>query len=71
MKNVTDTLHTLVELLERLSIQYAVMGGFAVRSHGVPRPTYDVDVTIILERERLPELFEHLRSQDFLGLQRN
>jgi predicted nucleotidyltransferase len=66
MKDVTDTLHFLVELLERLSIPYAVMGGFAVRSHGVPRPTYDVDVTIALDRVRLPELLEQLRDGDFL-----
>ena len=43
MKNVTETLHTLVELLDQLLIDYAVMGGFAVRAHGVPRPTYDID----------------------------
>jgi hypothetical protein len=66
MKDVTNTLHSLVEVLQRLSIPYAVMGGFAVRSHGVPRPTYDVDITILWERKRLPELFEQLRNQDYV-----
>jgi predicted nucleotidyltransferase len=65
MKNVTDTLHALIDLLDQLSIEYAVMGGFAVRSHGVPRPTYDVDVLIVLERQQLPKLFDRLREQDF------
>ncbi|MEX2091852.1 MAG: nucleotidyltransferase [Pirellulales bacterium] len=65
MKKITDTLHALVELLDQLSIEYAVMGGFAVRAHGVPRPTYDIDVTIVLERQRLPELFDRLRDYDF------
>jgi hypothetical protein len=66
MKNVTETLHTLVELLDQLSIDYAVMGGFAVRAHGVPRPTYDIDLTIVLERERFTELFDRLRDLDFV-----
>jgi len=65
MKNVTETLHTLVELLDQLSIEYAVMGGFAVRAHGVPRPTYDIDTAIVVDRARLPELFDRLRDYDF------
>jgi hypothetical protein len=65
MKNVTDTLHTLIKLLDQMSIEYAVMGGFAVRAHGVPRPTYDIDLSIVLKRERLPELFDQLRKCDF------
>jgi hypothetical protein len=65
MKNVTETLHTLVELLDQLSVEYAVMGGFAVRAHGVPRPTYDIDVAIVVDREQLKALFDHLRECDF------
>jgi predicted nucleotidyltransferase len=65
MKSVTETLHTLVSLLDQLSIEYAVMGGFAVRAHGVPRPTYDIDLTIVVERERLPELFNRLREDSY------
>jgi hypothetical protein len=41
------------------------MGGFAVRAHGVPRPTYDIDLTIVLDRTHRPELFERLRDYDF------
>jgi hypothetical protein len=65
MKKVTETLHDIVELLDRLSIEYAIMGGFAVRAHGVPRPTYDVDLTLNLHRDRLKRLFEELRVHDF------
>jgi hypothetical protein len=65
MKNVTETLHTLVELLDQLSIEYAVMGGFAVRAHGVPRPTYDIDLAIVVDQQRLPGLFSRLREYDF------
>jgi hypothetical protein len=66
MSNLADTLFTLVELLDKLSIPYCVMGGIAVRAHGVPRPTYDVDANIVLERRRLSELFERLRELDFV-----
>jgi hypothetical protein len=66
MKKVTETLHTVIALLDQLSIEYAVMGGFAVRAHGVPRPTYDIDLTIVLDRRRLPELFDQLRDYDFV-----
>jgi predicted nucleotidyltransferase len=65
MKKITDTLRALVDLLDQLSIKYAVMGGVAVRAHGIPRPTYDIDLIIVLERDRLPELFQRLRGCDF------
>src|SRR5437773_2252439 len=65
MSNLADTLYSLVELLDKLSIPYAVMGGVAVRAYGVPRPTYDIDLAILVERTRLPELFTHLRQVDY------
>ena len=65
MKKVTETLHEVVELLDRLSIEYAIMGGFAVRAHGVPRPTYDVDLALELPQDSLNRLFQELRDYDF------
>jgi hypothetical protein len=65
MSKLAETLHSLVDLLDRLSIPYGVMGGIAVRAYGVPRPTYDVDATIAIQRERLAELFNHLREIDY------
>ena len=52
--------------LERMSIEYAVMGGLAVRAYSIPRATYDIDFTIALEHERLPELFNALEDKDTL-----
>ena len=54
MIDITDTLELLIPVLERLSIEYAVMGGLAVRAYSIPRATYDVDLTIALERNQLP-----------------
>ena len=37
---------------------YVVMGGIAVRLHGLPRPTFDVDFTAAIARDALPELYQ-------------
>ncbi|MEQ8850062.1 hypothetical protein [Botrimarina sp.] len=64
MTPVEKLLRDLVGLLEELGEPYAVMGGWAVRAHGLPRPTYDVDVTVAIDREKLPALFQRI---DALG----
>ena len=57
MTDLARVLLDLVAVLDRLGIVYAVMGGVAVRAYGLPRATYDVDVTISIDRSRLPELY--------------
>lgn len=47
-----------VGIFERLALPYAVMGGIAVRVYGIPRPTYDIDFTVAIPREGLPEFHE-------------
>ncbi len=52
MDQLFEVLRDFVQLFERLDITYAVMGGLAVRTYGIPRPTYDVDFTIaVLESQ--------------------
>lgn len=57
MTDLFEALQQLIPIFERLKMPYAVMGGIAVRSYGIPRPTYDLDFTLALPRERLPELY--------------
>jgi predicted nucleotidyltransferase len=57
MTPVEKLLRDLIVTLERLQIPYAMIGGWAVRAYGTPRPTYDVDVTILLDRAKLHTLF--------------
>lgn len=64
MTPVEQLLRDLIGLLEELTEPYAVMGGWAVRAHGLPRPTYDVDVTVAIDRDKLPTLFARI---DALG----
>lgn len=47
---------------EKCRIPYVLMGGLAVSAHGIPRPTHDLDFTILLDRNRLPELFHAAES---------
>jgi predicted nucleotidyltransferase len=57
VKDLTDVIHDLATLFDRLSLPYAIMGGIAVRAYGLPRPTYDVDFTLAVPRDRLRDLF--------------
>ena len=58
MSKLEEVLKRLVACFVSHEIPYVVMGGLAVRVHALPRPTNDVDFTIMLARERLPELFD-------------
>jgi predicted nucleotidyltransferase len=46
--------------LNRLRIDYLVVGGLAVNFHGVPRMTYDIDLMILLEDENVSKLVSKL-----------
>ena len=58
MKDLTQALREIAGIFESMSACYAVMGGVAVRIHAIPRPTHDVDFTVALARERLPDFFD-------------
>ncbi|MEX2316662.1 MAG: nucleotidyltransferase [Pirellulales bacterium] len=66
MTDIPETLDLLVALLERMSLEYVVMAGLAVRSYSIPRATYDIDFTIALDHKRLPELFDALEEQEYV-----
>jgi hypothetical protein len=57
MNDLTKALGDVASLFERMEICYATMGGIAVRVYGIPRATYDIDFTLALGRQRLPELY--------------
>ena len=62
MIDLARALQDFVLLFERLETPYAVMGGIAVRMHGIPRPTHDVDFTVAIDRKRLPDLYQSVRD---------
>lgn len=65
MTNVVPAMRSLIAVLERLGMEYAIMGGLAIRSYGVPRPTWDVDFTVAIERERLGEFYAAAEADGF------
>lgn len=62
MSDLVRTIRDFATLFDRLGIPYAIMGGWAVRLYGLPRPTYDIDVTISLDREALPSLYREAEA---------
>lgn len=51
---------TIFKELNRLGVDYLVVGGLAVNFHGVPRMTYDIDLMILLEPENILKLVTKL-----------
>ena len=62
MKSIEAALLDLVSVCNGMRIAYAVMGGLAVRVHGIPRPTHDVDLTLSIDRVALGELLDQLEE---------
>jgi predicted nucleotidyltransferase len=62
MIDLTHALHDFVAVFDRLELPYVVMGGIAVRFYGIPRATYDVDFTVAIQQNRLPELYQCVRD---------
>lgn len=60
MSDLVRTIGDFAGLFDRLGIPYAIMGGWAVRLYGLPRPTYDIDFTISLDRDSLPRLYREV-----------
>jgi hypothetical protein len=65
MNDLDEVLRACIGILDRLGIPHLVMGGLAIRVLGIPRPTFDVDLTIAIPRGRLPELYEELDVAGF------
>src|SRR5208282_3392066 len=51
--------------LEECGISYMVIGGQAVLVYGVPRLTQDVDVTLGVGADRLGEILDLVKAQDW------
>jgi predicted nucleotidyltransferase len=55
----------VIDAVDHLGIRYMIMGGFAVRTWGIPRPTYDADLAIVAERGLLSSLLDLLAEKGF------
>lgn len=52
-------------ILDELSIPYMLMGGLAVRFWAIPRPTYDVDLTILADDSQVSRLVSRLEHDGY------
>ena len=65
MKDLVQTLDGLVALLNRLSVDYVIMGGLVVRAYSIPRATEDIDLTLSLPQQRFGEFYEALDQHGY------
>ena len=65
MRELLPALDLLVTVFEAMRADYLIMGGLAVRAYSIPRATADIDVTLALDRDHLPELLQTLQSHDY------
>ena len=57
-KNIDLDYKSIFKELNRLKINYLVVGGLAVNFHGVPRMTYDIDLMILLKSDNILKLIQ-------------
>ena len=62
-----------LELLNKLDVQYLVIGGYAVNFHGYPRYTKDIDLWLWLSEENINRLMKVLNEFGFgdVGLKKD
>lgn len=65
MKSVEEVLMDIVDLCEELQLEYVIMGGIAVRVHGIPRPTYDVDFQMSIDESSLHRFFDQAEARSY------
>jgi hypothetical protein len=65
MRTVEQILDIVCEFLNKNSINYVIVGGFAVLFYGNPRTTMDIDYVIQLADENIPELIQFLQHNGF------
>jgi hypothetical protein len=56
-----------LRLLNQKSVEYLLVGGYAVAFHGFPRPTGDLDVWVSIHPDNIDKVLEVLREFGFGG----
>lgn len=60
LKNIDLDYKVIFKELNKLGIDYLVVGGLAVNFHGVPRMTYDIDLMILPQSDNILRLVTKL-----------
>jgi predicted nucleotidyltransferase len=64
-RTIEDVLFEIVAVCEELALEFAIMGGIAVRVHGIPRPTFDVDLQMTVTQSQLEGFFERCEERGY------
>lgn len=56
----------LIATLGKINIPYMFVGGLAVNYYGFPRATFDVDVAVLLKKEKVKEFVSALKKGGFI-----
>jgi predicted nucleotidyltransferase len=62
---LAEAFERAIDALTEARAEYALIGGFAVAHHGLPRPTRDVDILLRVPRVSLPALLDGFRARGF------
>ncbi|MEW6202508.1 MAG: nucleotidyltransferase [bacterium] len=54
-----------IDILDKLTIRYAIIGGIAVARHGITRTTKDLDFIVNVIKIKIPGMLEHFRKEGF------
>jgi hypothetical protein len=60
-----ELLQRIVEVLERLHIQYLVTGAVASIAYGEPRLTNDIDIVAAIEEKHIPDVLKAFPPEEF------
>ncbi|MFI5459507.1 MAG: hypothetical protein ACHRXM_29120 [Isosphaerales bacterium] len=60
-----ELLRHAVTVLDKLGIDYMVIGSFASSMHGEPRMSHDIDLVVALTQESAEKLFHAFSEPDF------
>jgi len=65
MAEFPEVLQFVCNYLNRVDIDYAIVGGVAVMYHGVPRTTVDIDFIVQINNEEIIAFVDFLNSKGF------
>ena len=61
----TQAVHKIVSFLEKEKASYFIIGGLAVGALGEPRFTYDIDLSVLIQKDEIGIFLKRLQSASF------
>lgn len=68
MNNFDEQLKILNKIFKQLKVKYVIIGGVAVSMYGEPRFTEDIDVNVLLDKNKIGEFLKKAKEYHFIPL---